>query len=45
MSERRELIALYTNRQIINGNEGVTFMCDEIVIMRINKEIIIDRLK
>ena len=45
MSQRNGIIALYRNGQITNTNEGVTFKCDEVVIMRVDREITIDRLK
>ena len=45
ISRRHELIAIYANGDIINNDEGVTFTCNEVVVMRVDKEITLDRLK
>ena len=45
MRDRRELVAICINGAITNTNEGVTFTCDEVIVMRVGKEITIDRLK
>ena len=45
MSCMQELIAIYANGDIINNAEGVTFTCNEVVVIRVNKEITLDRLK
>ena len=45
MSHRKELVVIYTNGEIINTNEGVTFTCDEVIIVKVDREITIERLK
>ena len=44
MSRRQELLAIYANGDIINNDEGVAFTCNDVVVMRVDKEITLDRL-
>ena len=45
MSHRNEIIAIYKNDVITNTNGGVTFTYNEVVAMRVDKEITMERLK
>ena len=45
MSRRQELLAIYANGDIINNDEGVAFTCNDVVVIRVDKEITLDRLK
>ena len=45
MSRGQELIVIYANGDIINNDEGITFTCNEVVVMRVDREITLDRLK
>ena len=45
MSCKQEFIVIYANEEIINNDEGVTFTCNKVVIMRVDKEITLERLK
>ena len=46
MSHRKVIIVIYTNGEITNTDEGVTFICDdEVVVIRVDKDITLDKLK
>ena len=45
MNHRQKLITIYANGDIINNDDDVTFICNEVVVMRVDKEITLDRLK
>ena len=45
MSCRSELKAIYANAKLINNDEGITFTCNEIIVMRVDKEITLEMLK
>ena len=40
-----QLVVIYTNGEITNTSEGVTFKCDNIVVVRVDREITLERLK
>ena len=45
MSHRKKIIVIYTNREITNIDDGVTFICDEVIAIRVGREITMERLK
>ena len=45
MSHKKEIIVIYTNGEIINTDKSVTFTCDKVVLMRVDKEITMERFK
>ena len=45
MSKRSEIIVIYKNGLMANNDKGVTFTCDKVVAMRVDKEITMERLK
>ena len=45
MSHKNKIIAIYANSTITNIDEGVTFTCNKVVAMWVDKEITMERLK
>ena len=45
MCHRKEIIMIYTNNEITNIDEGITFICNEVVVIRVDRKITIERLK
>ena len=40
-----KIIVIYTNGEVTNIDEGVTFICNEVVTMIVDREITMKRLK
>ena len=45
MSCKQDLFAIYANGDMINNDDAVAFTCNDVVVMKVGKEITLDRLK